>query len=303
MTRNSVGKILQFVLLTSYCVYFYRDSLYSRSYIILRATEAIKKGDQLFSCYAPQIDMSDDAFLFTYGFIPQPLSEERRLEQLRRLKNEADEREAKQMYYARLQGLQNQHESEREANTAPLGIFAHADQVGNIPHSAPQSTATAAASVAKPRVVTPAPSNDLGIDDALLSKLGLDDLVKNSASETSAAPAAGAAGAAGAADAPKSPEEIEQEQISARLVESNIARRAREARERIALQRDLQRVKDIDSEQQSDGKWFERAIPSVLPADIQITQTSTPSAAISSEDVKADESKDSWYDRPIPRSW
>ena len=275
-------------------------SFYFCSYIILRATEAIKKGDQLFSCYAPQIDMSDDAFLFTYGFIPQPLSEERRLEQLRRLKNEADEREAKQMYYARLQGLQNQHESEREANTAPLGIFAHPDQVGNIPHSAPQSTATSTASVAKPRVVTPAPSNDLGIDDALLSKLGLEDLVKNSAGETAAAPAAGTAEAA---DAPKSPEEIEQEQISARLVESNIARRAREARERIALQRDLQRVKDIDSEQQTDGKWFERAIPSVLPADIQITQTSTPSAAISSGDVKADESKDSWYDRPIPRSW
>ena len=187
-------------------------------YVVLRAARAIAKGEQVLLCYGTQIDSCEDSFLISYGFVPQQLTEEHRLEQLRRLKNEADEREATQGFYLRLRGQRMRTEAESAAAdqaAAPLGIFSHPDQVAGIPNTlpkAPSASASASASAtfsssspssasrskstgAPAPAPAPASAVPLGLDDDLLKQLGLDDLIGTPASRTKqpSAPSAQAA--------------------------------------------------------------------------------------------------------------
>jgi hypothetical protein len=267
-------------------------------FVMLRAARAIKKGEQLLLCYAPQIESCEDSFLISYGFVPQQLTEEHRLEQLRRLKDEADEREATQGFYLRLRGQRKRTEAEMAAadEAAPSGIFSHPDQVAGIPNTLPKapstssSTSVSSSAPSSPSrskaAVAPAAASavPLGLDDDLLKQLGLDDLIGTPAPHAKQQPAAPtsqsarkltpveAAAAetaklatAASADAGASPEDRALDAKIARIVQSSSAHRQREEREAAARKRDLERLAAAEEAEsaRSGAKWFDRELPSV----------------------------------------
>jgi hypothetical protein len=86
------------------------------SFLLLRATRSISRGDALLMWYAPQIEGSEDAFLVQYGFLPRPLSPARRDEQLNAMRSISDDRSSAESYVERQSGGSRRRSSKSKSS-------------------------------------------------------------------------------------------------------------------------------------------------------------------------------------------
>ena len=181
------------------------DSALSK-WIYLKACRPIEAGQQLLLWYAPQVDAADTTFLLTYGFVPRTLSDDVRLAQLQTITEVNEERADAESFYARLSGSRGQQAVERQEKAIPKGIFSDPANVRGIPTvqavvdsdaptaddlrmATPTLPAAAAAGTATSSVRAghrgstdasrkPKSGDVDGLDAALLSELGLSDLLQ-----------------------------------------------------------------------------------------------------------------------------